>query len=35
VLVSRQAALEAELSAMEARMRALSEGTGAAKAEAR
>ena len=31
----RQAALEAELSAMEARMRALSEGTGAAKAEAR
>jgi CcmD family protein len=31
----RQAALEAELCAMEARMRALSEGTGAAKSEAR
>ena len=31
----RQAALEAELRAMEARMRALSEGSGAAKATAR
>jgi hypothetical protein len=31
----RQAALEAELCAIEARMRSLSEGTGAAKSEAR